>query len=305
MRRLLALLVFLLLPTLATAKSGPTFYVCAHPDDCFLFMNPNLYDDITGGAEKVVIVYLTSGDAGLPFSEDPSTVPYAYVRELASVDATEWMADVGKNPIRAEEKTDTVTLNGHDIDRVTYGNTVSYFLRLPDGNFYGNGFERYHQESMRKLQTGEIKRIQPINGEAAYTGWQDVVTVLSDILANEMHGEKQATLHIQDPDTKANYNDHADHTAGAHAIMDALTQSTRENGSCYQLYKHIDYSIADKEPNLAGIGLQNKAGSFAVLTATQRHSLETHNWDEAHLPYLTRNYYSTATLPEGCTTKPE
>lgn len=299
MRRSVALLLFTLLPSFAAAKTGPNFYICAHPDDCFLFMNPNLYDDITS-AEKVVVVYLTSGDAGVPFSDDASAVPYPYVRELASIDATEWMADVGKDPIRAEETTDNVTLNGHDIERFSYANTVSYFLRLPDGNFYGKGFAHYNDESLRKLQTGEITSLTPIDGKKAYAGWWDVVGVLSGIVSSEMREEKNATLHIQDPDIEANYNNHSDHTAGANAMMEALTQSARDGGHCYQIYKHIDYAIADKEPNLSGAGLQNKAGSFAVLTATQRHSLEAHHWDGAHLPYLTRNYYRTSTLPEGC-----
>ncbi len=300
MRRSLALLPLLCLPTLALAQSGTALYVCAHPDDCLLFMNPNLYNDITADAQKTVVVYLTSGDAGLPFNEaDPASYPL--VRERASIDATEWMADVGKDH-HAEQETQSATIHDHLVTRVSYANTVSYFLRLPDGNFYGNGFGRYGNESLRKLKSGEITSITPIDNQPAYTGWPDLVAVLSGILAREAGDDQHVTLHLQDPDTDNNTNDHSDHTTGASAMMEALEQSAQQASRCYRIYNHIDYAIAEKPINLEGAGLQNKAGGFAVLTATQRHFLDSHNWDEGHTPYLTRNYYTTITLPNGCDT---
>lgn len=308
MRHYLLLLLLVALPAFASAKAGPVVYVCAHPDDCLLFMSPNLYDDTVNEATKVVVVYLTSGDAGLPFTKDASSTPssYPYVRELASIDATGWMADIGREPIRAQQKTETVTIRGHAIARVSYANTASYFLRLPDGNMYGGGFDRYHSQSLQKLKNGEISSMSPIDGEAAYTGWNDLVAVLSGIVSRESEGAKNVTVHISDPDIKHNYNDHSDHTTGAGGVMEALRQliSEVQADRCYRIYKHIDYSIAEKQPNLVGEGLQNKAGSFAVLTATQRHFLDHHNWDKAHLSYITRNYFTTTALPDGCDEHP-
>jgi len=295
--RLLPLLV--LLPAIGWAKPAPVFYVCAHPDDCMLFMNPNLYDDTTQGAAKVVVVYLTSGDAGLPFSKDDDSAPYPYARERASIDATEWMADVDRQPVHTTSQTDVVTIHGHPIERVGYANTASYFLRLPDGNFDGNGFELYGNQSLRKLKSGDISRIAPIDGQVPYANWQELVGVLSGIIARESGDATDVTLHIQEPDTTKNIHDHSDHTTGASGVLEALAQE-EAGDRCYRLYKHIDYSIAEKEPNLEGVGLQNKSGSFAVLTATQRRFLDHHNWDKAHLSYLTRNYYTTETLPAGC-----
>lgn len=297
MRHYLLLLLLILLPAAASAKSGPVVYVCAHPDDCFLFMSPNIYDDITKDADNAVIIYLTSGDAGLTFDKDGASTPYPIVREMASIDATGWAADVGQVPIQAQQKTEEVTIHGHIINRISYVHTVSYFLRLPDGNMDGNGFERYGYQSMQKLKSGDISALTPIDGHVPYAGWQDLVAVLSGILSRETTGEKNVTLHIAEPDVTKNYNDHSDHTTGASAMMEALTQ---EAGKCYRIYKHIDYSITEKTPNLEGIGLQNKSALFAVLTATQRHHLDSYTWDEAHLPYLTRNYYTTEIMPEGC-----
>ena len=301
MRRYLLLMLLLASPALAWAKSGTALYLCAHPDDCILFMNPNLYDDIAQDAQKVVMVYFTSGDAGLPFSQEAPKISYPYVRELAAIDATAWAADAGKRPISGDERTETVTIHGHDIDRVSYGNTASYFLRLPDGNMQGDGFELYGHESLHKLKTGEIDSITPIDGASAYKNWDDLVQVISGIIAQETTDEKKVTLHIQEPDTAKNTNDHSDHTTGANSVMEALTQRLTANADqCYLLYKHIDYAIAEKPANLDGAALQDKSGNFAVLTATQRHSLDHHDWEEGHLAYIARNYYTTATLPNGC-----
>lgn len=303
MRRYMFFALSAMLPAVAAAKPAPAFYVCAHPDDCLLFMSPNLYDDTANSEQKVVVVYLTSGDAGQAFGKKPAAPGYPYVRERASLEASKWMADIDKEAIRTQQHKTTVTIHGHPIDRISYANTVSYFLRLPDGNFDGNGFQRYGYQSLRKLKSGEIQGITPIDGREAYRSWQDLTGVVSGIVDREAAGETNITLHISEPDTGKNTNDHSDHTTGASGIMEMLTQRT-QNGqnatTCYQIYKHIDYAIAEKPVNLDGDALQNKSGGFAVLTAAQRHFLDFHNWDKAHRPYLTRNYYTTATLPQGC-----
>ena len=300
MRYYLPLVLSALLPAVAAAAPAPVFYICAHPDDCILFMNPNLYDDTANAAQKVVVVYLTSGDADHAFSKKNAALAYPNVRELASVEASKWMADVDQEAIRTQQQTNAVSIHGHLVDRVSYARTVSYFLRLPDGNYDGKGFKRYGYQSLRKLKSGEISKITPIDGRAPYTGWQDLTGVLSGILTREAPGVKNMTLHIAEPDTSINTDDHSDHTTGAAGMMELLTQRAQVTDQCYRLYKHIDYSIAQKPINLEGEALQNKSGSFAVLTATQRRFLDFHNWDKAHRPYLTRNYYTMTTLPEGC-----
>lgn len=297
MRTLFTFLAIALLPTLSFAKPGTSFYICAHPDDCILFMNPNLYDDIHGGT-KTVTIYLTSGDAGLPFTPEDVT-SYPVTRERASLDALGWIADAEKPSVHANEQSDEVSIAGHSISRVAYANTVTYFLRLPDGGMTGDGFPLTHKQSLRKLKNGAIKRAEPIDGEAAYEGWGDLVGVIADILMREAKGEKRVAIHISEPDVKTNSNDHSDHTTGASAVLEALGQVNDEE-RCYQIYKHIDYAIAQLSENLSGMPLANKAGSFAVLTGTERRTLDHHDWNEGHVSYLPRNYFTVTTLPEGC-----
>lgn len=296
-RHFLLLLLISFCPGLALAQSGTVFYACAHPDDCVLFMNPNLYNDVTADDHKVVVIYVTSGDDGLPF--DKAYNSYPYVREIASLDSTDWMVDKNKPEGPLEREVKEVSIADHAVTQVTYDNTVSYFLRLPDGAMLGSGFPLYNQQSMKKLKEKQINRVNPIDKTPEYHDWQEVVAVLSAIVDRESKGEQNITIHLQDPDITKNINDHSDHTAVGTAMMQ-IAESKAVDGRCYHLYKHLDYVIASMAENLFAEDLQNKAGSFAVLTATQQRHLGFHNWDADHLPYIPHNYFSQQYMPENC-----
>lgn len=293
MRASLISFLLLLFPVGAVAENI-SVYVCAHPDDCVLFMNPQQYDDLASSNSKVVTIYLTSGDAGQAFSKTDKSYPY--VRELAALESTDWAADTTGTTTRATRHADTVHLHNHPIDRVHYAHNVSYFLRLPDGAYYGEGFARTHYQSMKKLKQGDIPALAPIDGRKPYHRWEELTQVLAAIVARETQGATP-TLHVQEPDTRLNKDDHSDHTLGAEAMLDALAQQA----NCIPVYKHIDYAIAGMTPNLDATALTKKAGSFAVLTATQRRYFRPHHWDSEHRPFLGQNYYATALLPQDCT----
>ena len=48
-----------------------------------------------------------------------------------------------------------MTFNGHSIYRVSYRNTVGYFLRVPDGHWSGDGYYETGFESLKRLASGE------------------------------------------------------------------------------------------------------------------------------------------------------
>ncbi len=301
MRRCLFPLLLLCLPLPALAEAVTNVYVCAHPDDCVLFMNPDLYDDAKEATDNTAIIYLTSGDAGEPFRADKSSYPFT--RELASKNTTDWMRDSNQPEPVAVEKNETITLNGHAIARASYDNVASYFLRLPDGNMYGGGFERYDFQSLLKLHQGEIKKLSSIDGKNTYAGWQDLVNTLGAIVAHESKATKRTHVHLADTNTEENVGDHSDHIVAATAMLDALSDRTEhadDAGRCYTLFKHIGYAIADMETNLDYGELENKSGSFAALTAIQQSMSGKHNWDEAHTRYLARNYLKIESMPKGC-----
>lgn len=280
---------------------GMSAYVCAHPDDCVLFMNPNLYNDIAHDADKTVMLYLTSGDGGEAFST--SDASYPYVREQASLGMTGWMGAIGHDAALPLLKKETVQLHGHAIERVRYANTVSYFLRLPDGNMYGEGFARYGHQSLQKLQSGEIASMTGIDGKTRYSGWQDLVATLAAIMAKEAGADNNITLHLADTNISANRDDHSDHQHGAQAMMQALEiriQGDKAHEQCYRLYHHLDYVIATLPPNLDTASLKDKVASFAALTAIQQRLLGFHHWNAAHERYLLQNYYTVTSFPAGC-----
>lgn len=290
-------MILTLLSPSAWAKDATSVYVCAHPDDCVLFMNPNLYDDIAEGSGKVVMLYLTSGDGGEAFSISGSSYPY--VREMAAIEATEWAADINAKTPWPHRRRQIVKFGRHTAERVSYANTVSYFLRLPDGDMYGEGFTHNRHASMKKLKDGTIARLATVDRKNSYRGWKELVGTLGAIIAQETQPGETVALHLSQTDGDANPGDHADHLAGAAAMLSAIEGD--RSGRCYRLYEHLDYVVAEMPPNLEGADLQNKIGSFAVISATQSRFLtEESHWDKKHLPFLPRNYFTTRTIPAAC-----
>src|SRR6187551_82250 len=105
------------------------FYIGAHQDDWQLFMSPQAYDDLIADGTRVVFIYTTAGDAG----GDPNWGRGRSAGALSSIQYALHQRIEALQPELSE-------VNGHPIARYTIGNTVSYYLDLPDGNGDGSGF---------------------------------------------------------------------------------------------------------------------------------------------------------------------
>jgi hypothetical protein len=173
--------------TAFAADSGPSnkvsFYFAAHEDDWQLFMNPTAFEDVTGGAVKTVFVHVTAGDDGLGVGSGGRKQPYYLARENGALNAIRFMADADKTPI--DNSAGTMTFNGHPVYRVSYLNTIGYFLRLPDGDASGSGFAGTGFQSLKRLATGDINSLSTIDGSTIYHGWSDLVATVRDILNYE------------------------------------------------------------------------------------------------------------------------
>src|SRR3954463_16519388 len=118
--------------TPALAETAPaydkvSFYFAAHEDDWQLFMNPTAFQDVARPATKTVFIHMTAGDAGLGTGNAGRKHPYYLARENGAATAIHFMADSGALPV---DKTESrIDFNGHQIYRVSYRNTVSYYLR--------------------------------------------------------------------------------------------------------------------------------------------------------------------------------
>ena len=77
-----------------------SFYFAAHEDDWQLFMNPNAFNDVTGGARKTVFIHVTAGDAGLGAGSGGRKHPFYLARENGALQAIRFMVDADKIPIK-------------------------------------------------------------------------------------------------------------------------------------------------------------------------------------------------------------
>ena len=127
-------------PTTCARPDKVSFYFAAHEDDWQLFMNPSAFKDVIKDAAKTVFVHVTAGDAGAGTGTNGRRFPYYRARENGAEAAIRFMADADSIP--GERTESYAEFNGHRIYRIAYRNTVSYFLRVPDGNPFGGGYPR-------------------------------------------------------------------------------------------------------------------------------------------------------------------
>src|SRR5206468_3216565 len=106
-----------------------SFFVGAHQDDWQIFAGNLAHQDIRAGA-RVVLIYLTAGDEG---RQDG----WWQARESAAIASCTFATNA-----RASEEV-IRTFGDRKIASRAVGNTKSYFLRLPDGNYpgWGEGYE--------------------------------------------------------------------------------------------------------------------------------------------------------------------
>ena len=282
-------LVALLLPATALAAddghSGKvSFYFAAHEDDWQLFMNPSAFEDVTGGAVKTVFVHVTAGDDGLGAGTGGRKQPYYLARENGALNAIRFMADADKMPI--DNSAGTMLLNGHAVFRVSFLNTIAYFLRLPDGDISGSGFAGTGFQSLKHLASGEVNSLSAIDGSTSYRGWGDLVATVRDILTFERGRAQLLQINVAETDPRANPKDHSDHLMTAKAALDAA-----ENMACVRRVYYVDYASSKLPDNLNAQQRDIESAVFAVTldgVIAFDHSTAWHHYDRS---YIGRNYF--------------
>src|SRR5215468_8340297 len=175
-----------------------SFYFAAHEDDWQLFMNPSAFQDVIKGAAKTVFVHLTAGDAGLGTGLGGRKHPFYLARENGAEAAIRFMADADAAP--GERVAEPMIFNGHSIYRVSYRNTVGYFLRVPDGNASGAGYPETGFQSLKRLASGESDILRAVDGSATYYGWDDLVATLRAIIIYERGRAGLIQLNVAETD---------------------------------------------------------------------------------------------------------
>jgi LmbE family N-acetylglucosaminyl deacetylase len=286
MRTILVLL--LLLPACRVCGAENTnivaFYFGAHPDDWQLFMNPNAYYDVQKPSNKVVFVYVTAGDAGAGLGNGERSQPYYLARENGAKFSGRFLADVAKAPVTPVDSVASVA--GHRIKRWQYRNTVSYFLRLPDGSPQGTGYVTTAQQSLKRLQEGALRTMTSIDNSTTYQDWPDLIKTLRKLIDDERGTATNVWVHIPDTNIEKNIGDHADHQHMAQGVLEAIAERPWINKALY-----LNYVTANMEENMTSAEREIEIGTFAAL-ATGLTALDHPSpWDRLHRSWLSRHYF--------------
>jgi len=284
------------MPALAGEAARPdkvSFYFAAHEDDWQLFMNPSAFEDVAGGAAKTVFVHVTAGDAGLGTGSGGRQHPYYLARENGAVSAMRFMADADRT--LAPEAATHTTFNGHAVYRTSYGRTVGYFLRVPDGHPSGGGYGGTGWQSLRRLSEGQIGALTAIDRSAAYHGWSDLVGTVRAIMAYERDGARLLQINVADPDPRHNPGDHSDHLITSRLAVDAAADL-----GCVRRVYYVGYASARLPDNLDARQRDMESAVFAVTVAGVKAFDHVPDWRHYYQTYVGRNYFRVEEPAAAC-----
>ena len=281
-------------PALAAGKPDKvSFYFAAHEDDWQLFMNPSAFQDVLDGASKTVFVHVTAGDAGLGTGQGNRKRPYYLARENGAQEAVRFMADTDHEPSVRNES--SAMVNAHRIFRIAYRNTVSYFLRVPDGNIKGEGFAETGFQSLLRLHKGAIVKMTAVDGSTEYRGWDDLVRTVRAIVDAERGRASLVQINVAETDPAINPDDHADHLLTAQAALDAV-----KDMACVRRVSYVDYASAKLPENLNAQQRDMESSVFAVTLAGVQAFDHSTSWRHYDGSYVGRNYFRVKDAEGSC-----
>ena len=261
-----------------------SFYFAAHEDDWQLFMNPNAFEDVLGGAAKTVFVHVTAGDDGLGTGTGGRKNPYYLARENGAINAIRFMADADRTPIA--DSTGPMIFNGHPIYRVGYRNTIGYFLRLPDGDASGAGFAGTGFQSLKRLADGKITALAAVDDSTTYHGWGDLVATVREIIKYERAQAPLIQLNVADLNSRINPADHSDHLMTAKAALEAAADM-----ACVRRAYYVDYASSKLPENLTAHERDMSSAVFGVTLAGVIAYDQSTAWSHYDQSFVGRNYY--------------
>jgi LmbE family N-acetylglucosaminyl deacetylase len=275
LRNLLVLLL-LGLAALPAAARHVTIYVNGHPDDWQLFMNPDAYQDLTSADNKVVFIYLTSGDQDLR-GGGRGSIPLYLARERGAVKSSCFASNLalaGADSVRTTQ----AIINQHHITQYSYKNAVHYFIRMPDVADWQSvtHLDQFHERALP---------LRTIDGAATYANWADLEATVRAIILKESRGTENFHLNALDPDVRYNPDDHPDHRNAGTLAVDA----------CHSLKARIKlfqgYATGMYPENLSNEEKLNESALFALAASTASEAGYDNTWEFWHKGFIGKNYY--------------
>lgn len=273
----------------ASAADNPpyqkaSFYFAAHQDDWQLFMNPSAFKDVASGTTKTVFIHVTAGDAGLGVGAAGRKHPFYLARDNGAEAAVRFMVDADRQP--STKSAGHVRIHGHEIYRVAYRNTVSYFFRVPDGNPLGEGYFDTGFQSLKRLANGDIPTMTAVDGSAIYRGWDDLVATMRAIVDAERADAPDVQINVADRDGRINPRDHSDHVMTAKSALDAVAGL-----GCARRVHYVDYASAKLPENLSARDRDMESSVFAVTLAGVLAFDHGVSWNHYDQSFVGRNYF--------------
>ncbi|MDQ3674618.1 MAG: PIG-L family deacetylase [Gemmatimonadota bacterium] len=239
------------LPAQSPAPTPTDVFLVAHQDDWQLFMGDVAYKAIRRG-NNIVFIYLTAGD-------ENRGADYWRTRERAALQSTRLAAKVSDTAAAASATgCGSVLVLTHSIQRCALANTVSYFMRLPDGRRDGSGFEHNAFQSLRKLRAKKISAIMTADSSGTYSDWNDLTATVQELVRRERVMGSPVTLHVNDPNAAINPRDHSDHR-----IAGLAGAELRKNPGWGVVY-YVGYALAGRPDNRSLAQIREKTALFLV-----------------------------------------
>ena len=226
--------------------------IVAHEDDDLLFMNPDIARDIKAG-HCVRTVYVTAGDAGSNefywlSREQGSQAAYS---KMIGDDNALWVQRV----VKVADKAFITVANPKNNPRISL-----VFMRLPDGNLHGQGFNSSNHESLEQLSYGQVPSLKTVTNQSEYSAQQ-----LTDALAILMQTYQPSEIRSQADFYGHDFPDHSDHRAVGRLAAAAYAQYEKtqyEDTVTIPFKQYLGYPVRDREQNVFGEDLQQKEAAF-------------------------------------------
>lgn len=278
------------------AQKTTSIYVSAHPDDWQLFMNPNAYNSVKNPNEKAVFIHTTESSVGAG-----TTTNFYLAREKGSLRAIRFMANTVTTGagLGTDMNETMVNINGHQIRKYTYRNTVAYFLRLPEGGEDGRGYSSFGYRSLQKFYNGTVTDYFAIDGTTTYSSLNDLQNTLKALIEIESEGSSNITLHVGDDNSSINPKDHSDHIYSSKILQNSVKTL---NDVTIKLY--TEYHTKNKSQNVFDYDFIISAGTWGVTASGLSDFFHRSTWDNGHNVWIGKQYFRTKSINTTDPTNP-